>query len=97
MAALDSNSFALESFMSISQLTCTLYAEEPKSQWKRMARPVCKSEFRVLVSLLQRIRPHGHAVAKMDIRAPEATIINTVSKNHFHCRAYRAPIDCQAI
>ena len=66
-------------------------------QRKRMARPVCKSEFRVLVSLLQRIRSHGHAVAKMDIRAPEATIINTVSKNHFHCRAYRAPIDCQAI
>ena len=34
MAALDSNSCALESFMRNSQSICTLYAEEPKSQRK---------------------------------------------------------------
>lgn len=53
--------------------------------------------FRFLHSLLQRIRSHGHAVAKMDIRTSRASIINTVSMNHFHCWAFRTPIDCQAI
>lgn len=52
-----------------------------------MARPVCKLFFDFLCSLLQRIRSHGHAVAKMDIRTLRATIINSVSMNHFHCWA----------
>ena len=38
-----------------------------------------------------------HAVAKMDIRTLRATIINSVSMNHFHCWAIRTPINCQAI
>lgn len=62
-----------------------------------MARPVCKLFFDFLCSLLQRIRSHGHAVAKMDIRTLRATIINSVSMNHFHCWAIRTPINCQAI
>jgi len=41
-----------------------------------------------LCSLLQRIRSHGHAVAKMDIRTSRATITNTVSMNHFHAWAF---------
>ena len=37
---------------------------------KRMARPLCKRLVRVwLISLRQRIRPVGTAVAKMEIRA----------------------------
>ncbi|MDF9823649.1 hypothetical protein M2308_006455, partial [Rhizobium leguminosarum] len=45
------------------------------------------SVFLIPASLLQRIRSHGHAVAKMDIRTSRATITNTVSKNHFHAWA----------
>lgn len=52
-----------------------------------MARPVCKSFFDFLSSLLQRIRSYGQAVAKMDIRTSRATITNTVSMNHFHAWA----------
>ena len=53
--------------------------------------------FRFLHSLLQRIRSHGHAVAKMDIRTSGASIINTASTSHLHCWAFRTPVNCQAI
>lgn len=38
-----------------------------------------------------------HAVAKMDIRTSGASIINAASMSHLHCRAFRMPINCQAI
>jgi len=59
--------------------------------------PCLQVEFLEPCSLLQRIRFHGHAVAKMDILASGASTINTASTSHLHCCAYRTPVICQAI